>query len=281
MTTATEAPSGEPRTVSAVGATVEVAGLDASVRRARGARRARPRGQRRRGRRHRRALGLRQVDAAGAVAGLREPERGTVASRRRARPGASGWPRCAYMPQRDLLLPWLTALDNAALAPRIAAPRGRTPGGEAGRCSSASASPGSSRRGRPSSPAGCASGSPSCARCWRASRCCCSTSRSPRSTRSPGPRCRTGSPERCAEQPATVLLVTHDVEEALYLSDRVAVLTPRPARVLETELAAARAGRDRERRHRRRAFAALRERALAALARGTRDEARSLLPLGG
>ena len=26
--------------------------------------------------------------------------------------------RCAYMPQRDLLLPWLTAIDNAALAPR-------------------------------------------------------------------------------------------------------------------------------------------------------------------
>ena len=29
----------------------------------------------------------------------------------------------------------------------------------------------------------------------------------------------------------TVLMVTHDVEEALLLSDRVIVLTPRPARV--------------------------------------------------
>ena len=32
----------------------------------------------------------------------------------------------------------------------------------------------------------------------------------------------------------TVLFVTHDVEEALYLSDRVVVLSPRPARVLTT-----------------------------------------------
>jgi NitT/TauT family transport system ATP-binding protein len=31
----------------------------------------------------------------------------------------------------------------------------------------------------------------------------------------------------------TVLLVTHDVEEALYLSDRVLVLGPRPARVVD------------------------------------------------
>jgi len=26
--------------------------------------------------------------------------------------------RCAYMPQRDLLLPWLAAIDNASIAPR-------------------------------------------------------------------------------------------------------------------------------------------------------------------
>ena len=51
------------------------------------------------------------------VGGLREPSAGAIAVGGTTTPkGRLG--RCAYMPQRDLLLPWLTAIDNAALAPR-------------------------------------------------------------------------------------------------------------------------------------------------------------------
>ena len=64
-----------------------------------------------------------------------------------------------------------------------------------------------------------------------------------------------------AHEPRTVLLVTHDVEEAILLADRVVLLSPRPGRVVET-LAV---DRPRPRRRDDAAVVALRERALHAL----------------
>jgi ABC-type nitrate/sulfonate/bicarbonate transport system ATPase subunit len=83
------------------------------------------------------------------IAGLREPSAGRITVGGADRPDGR-LAGCAYMPQRDLLLPWLSAIDNAALAPR--------------RCSSASASPGSRTRDRTSCRAGCGSESRFCAR---------------------------------------------------------------------------------------------------------------------
>jgi NitT/TauT family transport system ATP-binding protein len=49
------------------------------------------------------------------IAGLLEPSSGTITIGP-ARTGRERLARCALMPQKDLLLPWRTALDNACLA---------------------------------------------------------------------------------------------------------------------------------------------------------------------
>ena len=87
--------------------------VSATLRRARGDRAARP-GLRAAAR----CVGLVGPSGCGKstllelIAGLLEPDRGTIAvdGERAGRGRLAG---CAYMPQRDLLLPWLTAIDNA------------------------------------------------------------------------------------------------------------------------------------------------------------------------
>ena len=165
------------------------------------------------------------------VAGLQEPDEGAVEV------GVAGdrSAACALMPQHDLLVPWRDALGNAALALEYAG-TGRA---EARR----RAEPLFERfglaefeRARPGELSG--------------------------GMRQRVAFLRTLLPDRpvllldepfgaldsitrgamqewleaaLAELPRTVLLVTHDVDEALLLADRVAVLSPRPGRV-RTEL---------------------------------------------
>ncbi|HEV2973884.1 MAG TPA: ABC transporter ATP-binding protein [Solirubrobacteraceae bacterium] len=185
------------------------------------------------------------------ICGLQAPQRGSVASE-----------PAALMPQRDLLLPWLSAVDNAALALRIA------------RVTRAEARRGAAALFAELGLAGFEHAAPN--------------------ELSGGMRQRvafvrtllSGKPVLCLDEPfgaldaitraemqgwleralerapRTVVLVTHDVEEAIVLADRVVVLSPRPGRVvaeLDVALARPRARTDER-------VVALRERALHTLA---------------
>ncbi|TML34423.1 MAG: ATP-binding cassette domain-containing protein [Actinobacteria bacterium] len=198
------------------------------------------------------------------IAGLQDPDAGSVAAggqtaareRRRA---------CAYMPQRDLLLPWRDALANAALAlecegvPRAEARRRAVPLFERF---------GLARfeRARPSELSGGMRQRVAFLRTLLAGRPVLLLDEPfgalDAITRT---QMQEWLGSALADEPRTVVVVTHDVQEALLLGDRVAVLSPRPGRVvMELEVGFPRP------RHRRElvgdpAFAALEARALEAL----------------
>jgi NitT/TauT family transport system ATP-binding protein len=142
------------------------------------------------------------------------------------------------MPQRDLLLPWLDALDNAGLALRLAG-RSRADARRIAAPTLAALGLAGFEARRPPELSGGMRQRVAFAR-----------------------TVLSGRPVLCLDepfgaldaitrmelqgwleavllaQPRTVLLVTHDVEEAIVLADRVLVLSPRPGRIL-AELAVA------------------------------------------
>jgi ABC-type nitrate/sulfonate/bicarbonate transport system ATPase subunit len=167
------------------------------------------------------------------VAGLQQPDAGTVSAGGATDP-AGRRAACAYMPQRDLLLPWRDALGNAALAlecqgvPRTEARRRAEPLferfglAEFERSRPAELSGGMRQRvaflrtllpGRPvlllDEPFGALDAI----------------------TRGSMQEWLAGA---LLAEPRTVLLVTHDVEEAGFLADRVAVMSARPGRIVAT-----------------------------------------------
>lgn len=165
------------------------------------------------------------------LCGLREPDSGTIevcgGSEARARLAS-----CAYMPQRDLLLPWYSALDNAALALRNRGlPRARA---------RAQAEQLFARFGlqgfEHSSPAELSGGMRQRVAFLRtliAGKPVLLLDEPFASldaiTRGEMQGWLAGA---LAADPRSVVIVTHDVEEALYLSDRVVVLSARPGRIV-------------------------------------------------
>src|SRR5438309_8616707 len=184
------------------------------------------------------------------ICGLQRPDSGTV----RAAPAA-------LMPQRDLLLPWLGALDNAGLALRA-----RGIGREQAR---RQAAPWLERFGlagfertRPAELSGGMRQRISFLRTLLAGKPVLALDE-PFATLDAITRLQMQAwlAEVLEREPRTVVLVTHDVEEAVVLADRVIVLSPRPGRTvadIEVELPRPRHRTDPE-------VVALREQALEAL----------------
>ena len=184
------------------------------------------------------------------VCGLIEPDAGTVD----AAPAA-------LMAQRDLLLPWLAAVDNAALALRVAGL-----GRQAARERSAALLRDFGLEGfedaRPHELSGGMRQRVAFARTLLSGRTVLCLDEPFASldalTRQ---EMQDWLALALAPAPRTVVLVTHDVEEAIVLADRVLVLSPRPAYVVaELEVDVARPRKRTDAR-----LVALRERALQEL----------------
>ena len=184
------------------------------------------------------------------VCGLQRPDAGTVHS-----------DPAVLMPQRDLLLPWATALDNAALALRVAG-TSRARAREQALPHLERFGLGEFAQARPHELSGGMRQRVSFVRSLLARKPVLALDEPFASldaiTRSQMQAWLAGA---LTLEPRTVLLVTHDVEEAVLLGDRVVVMSPRPGRAvasLEVDLPRPRHRTDPQ-------LLVLRERALQAL----------------
>ena len=157
------------------------------------------------------------------VCGLTTPDAGTVSSA-----------PATLMPQRDGLLPWLSALDNAGLALRAAGASKRDARAAAHEHFAAFGLEGF-ERARPAELSGGMRQRVAFLRTLLAGRpvLCLDEPFGALDALTRGQMQRWLA-AALVREPRTVLLVTHDVEEAALLADRIVLLSPRPGRVVET-----------------------------------------------
>ncbi len=203
------------------------------------------------------------------IAGLQQPSSGTIAVGEASDPAAR-LARCAFMPQRDMLLPWLSAVDNAALALRNRGVRRGAAREEAGRLFERFGLAGF-ERSHPAELSGGMRQRIAFLRTLVAGKPVLALDE-PFASLDAITRAEMQGwlAAALAAEPRAVVLVSHDVEEALYLSDRVAVLSARPARVVAEMSAPAPRAPDRDAAVTDPGFVAVRERALAALHEGSK-----------
>jgi len=157
------------------------------------------------------------------ICGLLKPDRGTLATA-----------PAALMAQRDLLLPWRSAVDNAALALRVAGVDRAAAREQAGALLRDFRLEGF-ERARPYELSGGMRQRVAFARTLLSGRTVLCLDEPFAAldalTRQDMQDWLAGA---LAVAPRTVVLVTHDVEEAIVLADRIVVLSPRPGRVVGT-----------------------------------------------
>jgi ABC-type nitrate/sulfonate/bicarbonate transport system ATPase subunit len=157
------------------------------------------------------------------LCGLRDPDGGSIEC-----------PPAALMPQRDLLLPWLSALDNAALALRIAHVPKTQARARAAELFAELGLQGFERARTYELSGGMRQRVAFVRTLLSGKKVLCLDEPFGALDAITRTEMQNWLATALRQEPRTVVLVTHDVEEAVMLADRIVVLSPRPGRVLET-----------------------------------------------